>query len=86
MSYTTLYLVPKKGSLIDFEEYKNSHGGAPFIWSALYDKYLKDPNIKYDSWLSDKEGKLSKLVKSERLNKHEKICLASTFDKVMVKK
>ena len=87
MSYTTLYLVPEKGEIIEFEEYRNSWGSAPFIWSALFDKYLKSPNDPpYTSWMSQSERLWKLAEKGGPLNKNEKICLMSTFDKVMVKK
>ncbi len=82
MSYVTLKVV-KDNKVEDFKEYKNSHGGAAFIWTCVYDRYAKDPAIKYDSWMMNSD-KLWPLWKDERLPEYMRLVLVSTFDNAIV--
>ena len=65
-------------------EFKNSCGGAAFIWDVLYDKYLKDPNKKPDCWLLDPDS-LWPLAKRADLPLFERVVLASTYDRALVR-
>jgi hypothetical protein len=70
-------------------EFSNSWGGAARIWSALFDRYLKDPRKEYDSWLSRAVGSdrsLWDLAKREDLPLFERAVHASTFDRAIVKR
>jgi hypothetical protein len=72
-------------------EYRNAHGGAPFIWDALFDTYLKDPRVEYDSWLmrfsrDSGDKSLWDLAKREDLPMYERAVHAATFDRAMVRK
>jgi hypothetical protein len=31
-------------------QFENSWGGAAFIWTALFDRYLKDPTAPWENW------------------------------------
>jgi hypothetical protein len=69
-------------------EFQNAWGGAARIWSALFDKYLKDPNREYDNWLSrasrDGDRSLWDLAKDARLTDFERAIHMATFDKAVV--
>ena len=87
MSYCALMIVDNSGEVLNHTEFRNSWGYGAFIWTKLFDKYLKDPCEKYDSWMSEKNSeKLWKLVHDDRLEGFERRVLASTFDNAMVKK
>jgi hypothetical protein len=88
MSHTTLYEfrdgLPKAAA-----EYKNAWGSAAFVWTAMYDRYLKDPLDEYDSWLvsaSKPDCPLWDLPRSDKasLQLFERAVLASTFDRAIV--
>lgn len=66
--------------------YGNSWGGAARIWNALFDKYLKDPKIPYDTWLSggERAQALWDLTKREDLTTYERAVHISTFDRAFV--
>ena len=83
MSYCELKII-KNNKVETHKEYRNSHGGAAFIWSAVYDRFAKDPNIEYDSWLMNSD-KLWPLWKDERLPRYMQLVLGSTYDRVIIK-
>jgi hypothetical protein len=81
MSYTTLYGAPKKGELEILQEYKNSHGSAPAIWSHLSQKHLGQRHLFGD----EEYKKLWALQDDARLEEYEKTALVATFDNCMIK-
>jgi hypothetical protein len=89
MSYCAI-LEFKGNEIVDEKEFKNAWGGAATIWNALFEKYMKNPENKYDSWLwrisSGKGQDLWDLWKDERLTDCEKIALLATFDRALIKK
>lgn len=85
MSYCELKIIDKKGDVIGYKEYRNAHGGCAFIWDGIYDRYLKDPNKQYDSWLSNSD-KLWPLYKDKNIEEWIRIVLASTYDTAMIKR
>jgi hypothetical protein len=78
----------KNGKAGEEVEFRNAWGGAAFIWSALFDKYLKDPAIEYHNWLSTaaSSSKLWELADREDLSICERILMKSTFDYAMVRR
>lgn len=50
MSYCELVEFHNGVELVRYT-HSNNHQGASVIWSKLFDKYLKDPNIEFDSWM-----------------------------------
>lgn len=77
----------KDGAAVAREECQNSWGGAARIWTALFDKYCKKPDIPYDSWLTrgmlgggEDTDELWKLAYNTDLPRFERAVLASTFD------
>jgi len=85
MSYAELKIVEENGDVVGYKKYKNSHGGAAFIWTQLYDKYLKDHNISHDSWLFGGD-KLWKLSSDKSVPYFARKVLASTYDQVIIKR
>ncbi len=71
-------------------EFHNPWRGAARVWDALFERYLKNPEIPYHSWLSsyskDKGSDLWDLAKSERLQLFERACHAFTFDLAYVRR
>jgi hypothetical protein len=69
-------------------EFGNSHGGAARIWTALFEKYLKNPAKPYDSWLTrgmDPANRdLWDLAKREDLPLFERAVHVATFDNAIV--
>jgi hypothetical protein len=60
MSYTQLYIIELDGNAIGGEEFRNSHGGASMIWTAICRRYSRtiwpDAPLMQDQscrWLSD---------------------------------
>jgi hypothetical protein len=86
MSYCAL--VEFRNGKADTEyEYRNSWGGSARIWDSLFNKFLKDPNDKYDCWLNEKRCKvLWKLVDNPSVPLIGRIVLAFTFDYAIVKR
>lgn len=65
-------------------ECANAWGGAAFIWSALFDVYVKDKNIPYHTWLSDENSKLWRLHTRTDIEPALRNVLRSTFDYALV--
>ena len=51
MSYCSI-IAFKEGKADSAGNFGNAWGGAAFIWTVLFDKYLKDPEKEHDNWLS----------------------------------
>lgn len=88
MSYTQLITfndgLPERGP-----EFSNAWGGAARIWSSLFDKYLKNPAIPYDTWLSRlsrEDNSLWDLAKRTDLPVFERAVHMFTFDLAYVSK
>jgi len=85
MSYTEL-LGFKKGEVVVLKRYTNSYGSAPMIWTALWDKYVRTPDMaEWDTWLTGDDSKLWALADDDRLSSMEKVVLVATFDNHVVK-
>ena len=67
-------------------EFKNSWGGSARIWSALFNTYLKNPAVPYQSWLSDMGQSLWPLAERADLPMFERAVLAATFDVAYVRR
>jgi hypothetical protein len=90
MSHMTLYEF-RDGRPRAAQEFKNAWGGAAYIWTRLYDKYLKDPADATDSWMisCQRLGEQSPLWELPRnidkpLQLFERAVLASTFTRAIV--
>lgn len=83
-------------SIITFEDgkahaaldFSNSWGGAAYIWNALFERYLKDPERPYDNWLSRgmQDRSLWDLADREDLEIFERSVHVSTFDLAIVRR
>lgn len=85
MSYCSI-ITFKNGKPNGEVEYRNSWGGTAYIWDALFEKYLKDPNKEYDTWLCNKERARDLWQLSERpdIPLYMRAVLAATFDYAIV--
>lgn len=89
MGYTEL--IPFKDGLPQRGiEFRNPWRGAARVWDALYDRYLLDRSVPYDSWLSsyqkDKGQRLWDLAKRTALKRFERAVHAFTFDLAYVRR
>lgn len=84
MSSTVLYKVPERGGVEEFEEYRNSWGGAMFVWNSLATHFLEP---KHRSLFNEEAAsRVWNLDGDLRLTDEERITLMTTFDNVMVKR
>lgn len=67
-------------------EFRNAWGGPARIWDALFDRYLKDPNIPYHNWLGKNADALWPLAKRSDLPRFERAVHAFTFDRAYVRR
>lgn len=89
MSYCELVFF-RQGKAADGIEFRNSWGGSARIWDALFNRYLKDPDVEYDSWLTRqmKPGgsrALWDLGKRRDLPEFERAVMMFTYDFALVK-
>lgn len=81
MSYMALYMINKDGDAICYEEYANSHGYDPYIWTALCHKH----NI--GTWFVDENAnKLEQLAANPKVPWFERTVLETTFDYAIIRK
>lgn len=88
MSYVEMSFFGKDGTVKCSVEFRNAHCGAMAVWRYLDEKYLP-PFEKYGIPMSRMldENEVQKwwdLQHDERLTESERICLLSTFDKVII--
>lgn len=89
MSYSAI-ITFKDGKADQTIEFGNSWKGAAYIWDQLFNKYMKDPNDPYDSWLLrgikgiDKLKPFWQLCERKDLPMFERSVHASTMDKALV--
>lgn len=81
-------IIFRGGKPVESVEYSNSWGSAAYVWTVLYDKYIKDPAKEYDTWVCNREGaqKVWALVEREDLPFFMRAVLASTFDYAIVER
>ena len=84
MSYCEIIYF-QDGKPVAGQEFKNAHGGAAFIWSALSKRYLG-----HDNWMMAgvlNEGRaLWDLAKRQDLSVFERAVHAATFDRAIVRR
>jgi hypothetical protein len=87
MSYTELYVAYEDGDLTCEYEFKNSHGGAMFIWNALINKYgIEGPTYAFHEGEKDRYQRLWDFARDNptKLRPWELNALLSTYDNVTV--
>lgn len=86
MSYTEIVGFNKEGNAYSQADIYNAFRGAMAIWRAMEEKYL--PVGRFSRCVMGGEGmrEIYNLLRSEKVSENDKICLASTFDNVVVKK
>lgn len=91
MSSTEIFGFNKQGEAYFYDEVKNSWRGGMAIWRILEEKYLPPYMFGFSpSRCSGSNveamGEIWDLVLNENVTETDKICLATTFDKSLVKK
>jgi len=83
MSYTTLYLVPIVGEIESYAEFRNSFRSAYLVWHNMSKKYLGMEVPLHDN---EEMRKVWNLFKTSFIPMEDRIVIASTFDRVMVRR
>ena len=94
MSCTEIYGFDKSGNAYYYEEVKNAWRGAMAVWQELEKKYLPPYYSKYahietsrcTSFDEEAMKEIWNLAEQPNVSMHDKICLCTTFDKILVKK
>lgn len=86
MSYMRIFAINKKGDLLEFAVFGNSHRGATLLWDYYSKKFFPNRMYSIICWNEKEQGEFWDLVKNPRLSENEKITLYHTYDRVMVKK
>lgn len=87
MSYTEIVGFNKEGDAYSQADIHNAFRGAMAVWRAMEEKYLHVGRFSRCVMGSEKDMKeIWDLAGSEKVSDNDKICLASTFDNVVVKK
>tara|TARA_Y100000310_G_scaffold319966_1_gene375867 strand:- start:3619 stop:4155 length:537 start_codon:yes stop_codon:yes gene_type:complete len=86
MGYTELFYIDKHGDAVAYKEYPNPWGGAAFIWTQIYDRFLKDHSKEFDSWLTSERNaqRLWNLVNDKDIPSKVRAVLAFTLDYAIV--
>lgn len=78
-------IVFENGKPAKSAEYRNAWGGAAFIWDCLFNKYLKDPMNKYDTWVLGRNmDKLWNLAERDDVLLFERAIHTATFDRAVI--
>lgn len=87
MSYTEIVGFNKVGNAYSQADIHNAFRGAMAIWRAMEEKYLAVGRFSRCVMGSEKDMReIWDLAGSDKVSENDKICLASTFDNVVVKK
>lgn len=87
MSYTEIVGFNKVGNAYSQADIRNAFRGAMAIWRAMEEKYLAVGRFSRCVMGSEKDMReIWDLAGSDKVSENDKICLASTFDNVVVKK
>lgn len=85
MSYTAICVAGADGVLQQARVFRNVHGGAWFIWDALWRMYLPE-GVPFAVATELERQQLWALDRDPRLNADEQIALISTFDYCLVRR
>ena len=97
MSYSRMYGVPESGEIVGVKDYRNGWAIAPVIWNYLWRKYIRlegsDQYVAGYSFTSPGVGMKSNWEfvwalsdDNSKLEPWEALCLALTFDKLVLRK
>lgn len=87
MSYTEIVGFNKEGDAYSQADIHNAFRGAMAIWRAMEEKYLTVGRFSRCVMGNEKDMReIWDLTGSDKVSENDKICLASTFDNVVVKK
>ena len=84
MSETRLYTVDRDGDVVEYECFKNAHGGAMSIWRALATRYLGTSGMDFMMLMMDGMRPLFQAAKDGKLEPWEVVTLMTTYDRVVV--
>lgn len=83
MSSTTLFKVPERGEIYPYAEFKNSYLGAYTVWEEMGRAYL---GLNIISMGMGELRPIWDLWKNEKVLLNDRIVMAATFDRVMVRR
>ena len=87
MSYTEMYKVDRDGNVHHAAEFHNSHRGAWLVWKQMCERYLhKDAVMLIMEPGNGGMQEVWDLWKAPRVLRQHRIVMASTFDRVMVRR
>ena len=88
MSYTTLYLVPESGEIRTYREYRNAFRSAWLVWDTMSKMYLHKDAIEFviSNRYDDALQPVWDLWKNPNVPMSHRLVMASTFDRVMVRR
>jgi len=86
MSYTTLYKVPESGEIQTYKEYGNAFRSAWLVWDTMSKLYLKKDAVEFMLKGDHAMQPVWDLWKDPSVPESHRIVMASTFDKVMVRR
>lgn len=87
MSYTEIVGFNKEGNAYSQADIHNAFRGAMAIWRAMEEKYLTVGRFSRCVMGNEKDMReIWDLAGSNKVSENDKICLASTFDNVVVKR
>ena len=89
MSYTTLYLVPESGEIRTYREYHNASRFAWLVWDTMSKLYLHKGAIEFmisGNHADDALQPVWDLWKNPNVPMNHRLVMASTFDRVMVRR
>jgi len=67
-------------------ELRNSWLGAAWIWSHVFNEYVKDPNRPYDTWMiGGRDKELWNTAYNPEIPEYIRAVMASTFDYALIK-
>lgn len=82
MSYCAI-IVFQDNKPARYREFHNAWGGHAYIWDRLYNRFLKNPDVEYDSWLGNSSA-LWDLAKRDDIPLFMRAVHAATFDRAIV--
>jgi len=86
MSYTTLYKVSQTGKIKTYRDYRNAFRSAWLVWDTMSKLYLGRDAIEFTLSGDRSLQPVWDLWKDPNVHESHRIVMASTFDRVMVRR